>query len=199
MKYMISTVSDSKVYHKDGCPYIKKISKGHGRWVNVNSPLYKNYKPCKYCGGIQGWARIFHKRPDHESEEARMDCWYDDEKGFLFIRTWIGFWKLYWKDNLQEFVLFHKNWFEPEMSKKKLMRGPFHKQWDMQSSKNFDNLVHYIYGHDRNKEIAADDYRKLPQNTKKQKQHYKHHKKMAEKAKAKRLDELFKEIESSRK
>ena len=65
----------------------------------------------------------------------------------------------------------------------------------MNAHPQFDSLVQYIFQHDRDKEIAADDYRKLPQQTKKQKQYFRHHKKMAEKAKRKRLDELFKQIE----
>ena len=206
---MISTVSENKVYHKDGCPYIKKMRRGHKKWVSLEELKKKAYHPCSLCGGVRGWAKIFHKRPQRESEEKRLECWYDDAEftvgddtiyqEYLYILSSVGFWKLYWKDDIKQFILFHRNWLDPGTSRKDLVKGPFHRQWGVSSTENFDAIVNYIHSHDRNKEIAAEDYRKLPRNTKRQKRHYKHHKKMAEKAQARRLDELFKEIESSRK
>lgn len=193
---VISLVSENKVYHKPGCPYIAKIHKDYRKCVDIDDPKFKRYRACKYCGGVRGWAKVFHKRPGRRKEEERMRCWYDEEWNDLYIKTWCGFWKLRWFEKDQHFGLYHRNQFDPELSDFELMKGPFHRQKDMNSHPQFDSLVHYIFQHDRDKEIAADDYRKLPQQTKKQKQYFRHHKKMAEKAKRKRLDELFKQIES---
>jgi len=193
---IISLVSENKVYHKDGCPYIAKIHKDYKKLVDIDSPKYKKYRACKYCGGIKGWAKIFHKRPGHKKEEERMTCWYDDDHGDIFVKTWCGFWKLRWFEEDQHFGLYHRNKFDPELSDFELMKGPFHRQRDMNSSPKFDDIIHYIFGHDRDKEIAAEDYRKLPRQTKKQKQYYRHHRKAAEKAKHKRIDEIFKKLDS---
>nr|WP_300840197.1 hypothetical protein [uncultured Acetatifactor sp.] len=53
----------------------------------------------------------------------------------------------------------------------------------------------YIKEHDRFKQNAPKDYRKLPQSTERQKRYYRTAKKREEKRSAKRLDSLFLMIE----
>lgn len=198
MTKRIIVLTGGKIYHKDGCPYVKRCPSNNKEFVDVDTREYKKYRACKYCGGNRGYARLFHKRPYRKMEEKNMECWYQYESGkeFLYIRTEFGCWKLYWKVAEQKFLLYHRNIFDPSLSHEELMTGGYHKQRDMQSSPSFDSIVHYIYRHDQDKAIAAIDYRKLPQSTKKQRRYFRHHKKVAEKERHKRIDELFKQIES---
>ena len=194
---LISLTSKQKVYHKDGCPYVAKISKKFKKTIDIEKPEYKRFRPCKYCGGMRGWAKIFHKRPNRHSQEKSIDCWYDDRTGYIFMKTKVSLWKVYWKAAIGRFLLFHKNGeLDPDKSNRELMRENFHRQRDVSPTPEFDSLVNYIVSHDRNKEIANKDYRKLPQKTKKQKKIYRHYSKKAKRDYYKRMDELFDSIKT---
>lgn len=193
----ISLTSKQKVYHKDGCPYVEKIGKKFKKKIDIEKAEYRNYRPCKYCGGMRGWAKIFHKRPWRYSQEKHIDCWYDDRGGYIYMKTKVGCWKVYWKAAIGRFLLFHKNGqLDPERSNRQLMNENYHRQNDVSPTPEFDSLVNYIVSHDKSKEIADQDYRKLPQKTKKQKKIYKHYAKKAKKDYRKRMDALFEQIKT---
>ena len=194
---VISLISKQRVYHKDGCPYVNKISKRFKKMVDIDKAEYKRYRPCKYCVGLRGWDRIFHKRPYRRDKEKGITCWYDDRTGYIFLKTKVGFWKVYWKESIQRFLLFHRNGeLDPEKSNRDLMRSRFHRQGDVSPTPDFDSLVNYISSHDKNKAIAEIDYRKLPRKTKQQKKIYKHYAKKAKRDYHKRMNALFNSIKT---
>ena len=197
MNRIISLKTQQRVYHKDGCPYVAKISGKFKKWVNIELPQYKYYRPCKYCGGMRGWARIFHKRPERESKEKGIDCIYHEKSGCILMKTKVGFWKVYWQPQTKRFLLFHKNGeLDPTKSIRDLLHENFHRQGDFKPSIDFDSVTNYIANHDKNKEIAEKDYRKLPQKTKKQKKIFKHYASKARRDYAKRMDALFDSIKT---
>lgn len=191
---VISLISKQRVYHKDGCPYVSKISDKFKKFVDVEKREFKKYRPCKYCGGMRGYARIFHKRPSRRKYEKGINCWYDDRTGYIFMKTNIGFWKVYWKPSTSRLLLFHRNGENENKSNRELMNGKFHRQTDVGPTDNFDSLVSYISSHDRNKEIASKDYRRLPRKTKQQKRIYNHYRKKANRNYRKHMDKLFESI-----
>ena len=82
------------------------------------------------------------------------------------------------------------------MSDKVLQNRKVHRQRDFMPAIEFDSLVDYIVSHDRNKEIADRDYRKLPQKTKKQKKIFKYYKRKKRRDYNKRMDQLFESIKT---
>lgn len=195
MLRMISRAAKKKVYHKPGCPYISKIREDSKRTIDIRDRLYRDYRPCRYCGGIRGWARIFHKRPERRGKEHAIDCIYDDRSECLFLKTAVGFWKLYWQPQKQRFLLFHKNGeLDPKRSIRQLMNENFHRQGDAGATADFDAMVNYIYSHDKTKAMAKKGLKNLPQRSKKQKKIYKHYAKKAKKDYYKRMDQLFEAI-----
>jgi len=197
LQRVISISTRSKIYHKRGCPYIQKIKPDEKRTVDIDDPRYRGYRACKYCGGVRGWARIFYKRPDRYDKEKRVKrCWFDKKTGYIFLKTAIGFWKAYFRQKDQKWLLFHLNYYDHSVSDKVLQNRKFHRQGDFRPTFEFDSLVNYIVSHDKNKEIAEKDYRKLPQKTKKQKKIFKYYKKKKRRDYNRRMDKLFESIKT---
>lgn len=194
MMRIISLISPGNVYHKDGCPYVQKISGKYKKWVNVNDRRYRKYRECKYCGGIRGYARVFGKRPERHSKEKKVSCYYEKATGYIYLKTDIGFWKIVYKQDTKRFLLFHLNRFDPSKKVKEMMKDRYQRQNDVGPSDNFDSLVNYIVAHDKSKKIMADDYRKLPHKTFKEKKYYEKAKQKAKRQESKRMEELFESI-----
>lgn len=194
MMRIISLISPNKIFHKDGCPYVSKISNQHKKWINTYDRRYRKYRECEYCGGFHGYARIFGKRPVRRSKEKNVSCYYEKSTGYIYLKTDIGFWKIVQKYDTKRFVLFHLNCFDPSKKAKEMMKDRFHRQGDVSPTDDFDSLVNYIVAHDKSKKIIADDYRKLPRKTPKEKRYYEKAKRKAKRQQNKRIDDLFESI-----
>ena len=100
-----------------------------------------------------------------------MDVSYNKKTDILYIRTEIGLWKTFWRGNIG-LVLYHLNRFDKNKSTEQLSHAAFHRQGDVPPTAALEKILAYIENHDRAKQIIADDYRKLPQRTKKQRKYY---------------------------
>lgn len=126
MMRIISLISQSNVYHKDGCPYVSKISGKYKKWVNVNDRRYRKFRECQYCGGFRGHARVFGKRPERYSKEKKVSCYYEKTTGYIYLKTDIGFWKIVEKRDTKKLLLFHLNRFDPNKTVKDMSPFPAH-------------------------------------------------------------------------
>lgn len=192
-KRIINLRSQKKIYHKEGCPYLKRVPGKFKSWVDIDDSNYRGYRACKYCEGNRGWARIFHRRGWRMKIERWADCFYDDFTGNLYIRTDAGFWKLVWKAEKQDFMLFHLNKFEKNRSIKSMMKDRFHKQSDVKPTASFDSLVDYIVAHDRSR-MMYKSHKEMPSRTKQQKKYRKQAEKRERRQANRRIDELFDQI-----
>ena len=122
---------------------------------------------------------------------TKLETFYDDKTSTFYLRTGIGFWKFYWKDEADGYLLYHLNAFDPDTPTESMNQGHFHRQKDFAANESIEKIVKYIADHDRAKAIIADDYRKLPKSTKKQKKYYKQAKKRAQREENDRVDRLF--------
>lgn len=200
MYFYVSTLSRKKVYHKDGCPYISKIGSKYKRKINPDAKRYQDWRECKYCGGTRGYARVFHKRPYRHSIEKKCRCYWEHGTDNLYISTKLGFWKIYLKHDpfSRRWLLFHANHYDREKSINQMMHSAYHRQRDVGPTDNIDSIVSYIVSHDKNKEIASYDYRKLPKKTKQQKKYYESAKKKARREYAEHMNQLFNSIKKPR-
>ena len=71
-----------------------------------------------------------------------------------------------------QYRLYHLNRFDPTLTTEQMMHGKYHHQVDVKLSTSPNSIIPYIIKHDEAKKIIADDYRKLPQNTRKEKKYY---------------------------
>lgn len=197
MKVIYSKSLKVKVYHKPGCPYLKQIRSTNLASININQAFKEpTFCECKYCGGIKGYSKVFKKRKNRYKFEKGMRCYWDDETNALYLMTDVGVWKLVFDRHIHQFILYHQNhsWWNLNRPIEKQFHTAFHRQSDVAPTYNFDRIVDYIYSHDRNRKIELEDYRKLPQKTKRQKKFYQAAKNRAKRREKKRMDKIFADL-----
>ena len=171
MKVIISDHSRAKVYHRVGCPHAARIMHKHRMDIPVTRADALGYRKCKCCGNLRGSIRALTVSPEKLGEGRNMDVSYDKKTDTLFIRTETGFWKTFWKDDIG-LLLYHLNCFDKSKSTEQLSHAAFHRQGDVPPTESLEKILTYIENHDLAKQIIADDYRKLPQRTRKQRKYY---------------------------
>ena len=171
MNVMLSTTSRSKVFHLPGCPYDNRIRYFNREDVRRDQAVHMGYRPCKYCSTTRAYYRINQSYMKQMTRRygAQFTMAYDTDT--LYIRTDVGFWKIYTKADMQ-YRLYHLNRFDPTLTTEQMMHGKYHHQVDVKLSTSPNSIIQYIIKHDEAKKIIAIDYRKLPQNTRKEKKYY---------------------------
>lgn len=196
---IVSKKSKLRVYHRESCPYAKRIDGKYRRTLTTDQARSRGYHECSWCGGPHGTyldLKVNAMNFDEKQMGSFRVSWDPKFKAICF-RTKIGFWKIIWKEYEHGYKLWHLNngSFDPKKSDKELMHGSFHRQADFDVTKKIGSIVRYIYDHDRAKKVIEEDYRKLPKNTQKQKRYFKQAKKREHRKQCKRVDELFKKLE----
>lgn len=200
MKGVISRMQkdDDRIFHKCGCKYVKRIKFKNRRETTYEWAWDMNITECKYCGGLQGDYRI-HKEEFTLLEENNVRFDFDKCTKTLYIATDVGYWKIFRKDDIGQYLLYHRNTYDRNMNQDILKKGPFHRQGDVHASSSLNKLVQYVIEHDKAKKIIAMDYHMLPRKTKKQKKYYKIAQNKANKRNNKErkpsIDDLFRMIE----
>lgn len=171
MNVMLSTTSRNKVFHLPGCPYENRIRYHNREEVRRDQAVHMGYRPCKYCSTIQAYYRI--RQPFIKLMTRNYGTQFTLSKytDTLYIRTDVGFWKMYTKADMQ-YRLYHLNVFDQTLSTEQMMHGKYHHQSDVKLSASPNSIIQYIVKHDEAKKIIADDYRKLPQKTRREKKYY---------------------------
>lgn len=190
---IMSWESSSKVYHRPECRYIRKIRKRNRIQMNWEDAEWMGYRPCKCCDGIEFLYRMDKEKIERYADQYHLDVDLKDRK--IYVRTDVGCWKIIYRIRTQRFILLHRNYVNGRICLEDAEKVPFHRQGDMPEVGNIMKYLKYIREHDEFKQNAPEDYRKMPQDTKRQKLHYRAAKKKAEKRSAKRLDSLFLLIE----
>ena len=192
-KRVISMDSKSMVYHRSNCRYAKQIHEKNKVQMKRDDIETYGYRPCKCCSSVRG---IFNNEKGNIlkfTNQHNMDVDLLDDK--LYIRTDVGCWKIRYKPDIDKLVLLHKNYVDGRIDLDEVENGQYHRQVDIFQSDSIMKYINYIYEHDRYKKISINDYRQLPQDTKKQKAHFRSAMKREKRRSARRLDSLFAEIE----
>lgn len=171
MKFIISDHSREKVYHQAGCPHVARIKYHHRMDISRERANVLGYRKCKCCGNLKGSIRALATSLDMLGRGRGMAITYQPKTDTVYIRTEIGLWKAFWRDDAG-LLLYHLNRFDNEKTTEELSHAAFHRQTDVRATESFGRLVNYIEDHDKAKQIIADDYRKLPQRTRKQRKYY---------------------------
>ena len=90
-----------------------------------------------------------------------------------------------------KYSLYHLNHFDPSLTTERMIHSTFHRQNDVRPSSSPNQLIRYILKHDEAMKIIADDYRKLPQNTRKEKKYYEIAKRRDRRQKGRRVNMLL--------
>lgn len=186
-----------RIYHRCGCVYAWRIKADNRKEMSIEKAERKHYQPCMYCSGFRGDVKVHKKAFETWSRKKNMKFIYHDDTDTLYIQTEIGFWKLFMKEELGEYLLYHRNTYSVGMDFNEARCGDFHRQSDVKPTESMEKIVDYIIAHDRAKITIMDDYRKLPRSTKRQKQYYKAAERRERKNAMRRLDSIFSSLEQS--
>ena len=171
MHVMMSTTSRNKVFHLAGCPYENRIRYVNREEMNQREAVRMGYRPCSYCSTMKGYDHIRKPFMKQMSKLHGTQFTLVRSTDTLYIRTDAGFWKMYTKSDMQ-YRLYHLNTFDGSLPTEQMMHGRYHQQKDVKLSASPNSIIHYIVKHDEAKKIIEVDYRKLPQNTRKEKKYY---------------------------
>ena len=173
MSYAISKNSDSKVYHRIHCKYVKQIKDGNKSINKRDLTEFEKlgYRPCKYCFTIDfkyyreikginsfiGDANIKHKLIGKD----------------LIILTEIGYWKISYSSECNAYVLYHGNYYPDDENPERYTTSEYHLQEDAGQSQAIMKFIKYIKGHDIFRQRQLDNIENLSKKTQKQKKMYK--------------------------
>ena len=197
MSDVIISTHEGRVFHEEFCPYIGRIKKRYRKQIPEERAIERGYCECKFCRSVRGLVYKYRKL-------GKENVYYDKGDNAFCIMTPGGFWKLLWRENKQEWHLFHMNhkgWkhFDPNLSPDILMRGSFHRQEDFRATTKLSKAIKYVESHDKNYLIAESDIRKMPKATSQQRKNYKKQKKRKHREDVRNVYRIFRNIEKEKK
>lgn len=190
MNVSLSTVSRKKVFHLAGCPYERRIRYANREEVSRNEAVHMGYRACSYCRTMRAYHHIQEWYLDGVKRKNGVEFMLVTDTDTLYMRTDVGFWKIFGSGEMK-YSLYHLNRFDSSLPTERMIRGTFHRQNDVKPSSSPNQLIRYILKHDEAMKIIADDYRKLPQHTRKEKKYYEIAKRRDRRQKGRRVNRLL--------
>ena len=197
MKVQISANSRRKVYHLSGCRYARNIGQANRQDMAMGQAAALGYRGCRCCCTVKARVRSITNSLELAGRGRRMELTFNRNGDTLFMRTERGLWKTYWKENCG-LLLYHLNRFDPQRSTKQLSWGDFHRQNDVKATPYIENILSYVEDHDRAKGIIAEDYRRLPQQTRRQRKYYRQAERRERRNQVRRVWDIFEALERER-
>ena len=196
MEVCVSMRAGRKVYHRRGCIYEARIRIKNRFYGSEKKAKADGYHFCKYCQGLKGVWKAYAASPTQKG--AAVQITYDNNTDAIYLRTDVGFWKVCMNRG-RKLILWHLNEYDKTSSFETLIHSAFHRQKDVEGKESLEQIVAYIYKHDRAKSIIEDDYRKLPKRSKKEKYYYRVAEKRHLRENQKRVQDLFAILENGEK
>ncbi|MCC8152724.1 MAG: hypothetical protein LIO96_15125 [Lachnospiraceae bacterium] len=187
-----STHSRGKVYHIPGCRYANWIPEKYVARQTKYRVESEGYRPCRCCNTLKF-------RVEREFHDLNLYC-KDKQIEFhlkpdaLFVKTEIGCWKIVYRNDLQNYALYHRNdtgypadFDHPEWE-------TYHKQYDKPLVSSLTDAFTYIYKHDLFRKAEREANAKIKEAKPDQK--LKKKERMIERRKKmRRVEYLFRKIE----
>lgn len=126
------------------------------------------------------------------ANENNIEIKFDENT--LYIITDVAAWKIVYNHHKKNYKLYHSPFGGKKITIKDAKKARYHIQYDCSKGTPYV-FVRYVVEHDNAKVIEEDNFRKLPQKTKKQKKYYKQAEKRAIKKSIKRVNNIFKELD----
>ena len=187
-KRVLST--ESSVYHRANCPYVKRICEKNKMELPRAEAREHGYRPCKCCNSMGYMYQEEQCNLDYFKRRWSLDFLLSD--GILYVKTPIGCWKLVYSRKEEKLALYHRNSSASPVDFTAPQNEKYHRQCDCAMAKTISGLCKYIYEHDRYREAQQNGHqltdftsaraRILAERAKRKEKH-------------KRLDDLFAQIE----
>ncbi len=183
------------IYHRANCFYTNRIKYGNRFIISYSSAKENGMCACKYCSGYDGEIRT--RKDEMKAWEKKYNLSIMCKPFGIFVFTNIGCWKIWYCNETETYVLFHKNFYDKSLSHEEAIKGKYHRQADVKETESLERMISYIANHDKAKIIMVEDYRKLPQDTRAQKKYYRQAQNRARRSAVRRVDSLFALLESN--
>lgn len=168
-----------KIFHHPQCAYVSRIrGKNKVFFYAQGEAREKGYRICNCCSRMGKYYRKEKNQIQDFAKKNRMKIWLYD--GSVYLETEVAPWKIIAAGQQHKMFLYHGNHERYENLNKKngMIQYHYHSQNDARS-KSILGYMNYIVRHDRWREEIKDEYKRLPKNTKKQRELYNHKKKRA--------------------
>ena len=197
---MLVVISDRNkekkpIYHLPECKYAKMIKTENRFVISSEQASKRKLCACQYCSGLRGIMRVYKDILAKWETKYDISITYDKNSDRIYVKTDVGFWRIYLRNDDNQYLLFHRNKYDSSIPYEVAISGNYHRQKDVKATQSLQKIIEYIAAHDKAKMIIADDYHNLPRKTKRQKKYYKIAKKKAARKQAKRMDMLFSKVE----
>ncbi|MGF7012300.1 hypothetical protein M2145_001008 [Lachnospiraceae bacterium PF1-21] len=183
--YASSKRSKRKVFHYQGCPYEKRLSPANTVYFHTDTDAVDaGYTSCKCCSRMRKLFKTEKEKINRIVATSKLRIRLLGEE--LYIETPVASWKLVLERQKQgrpkKLVLYHNNSavYRRLPTENGLARHNYHLQTDVSKSTISEYLT-YITRHDDWRLEILDDYKKMPNRTRKQKNNYNRRKKRAKK------------------
>ena len=183
--------SAKKIYHRQNCEIALEIPFCNRFEMETKKAIKLGYSMCPCCGGLKGEMRLRESQLESLEKKYDFSLTYVEDKDRLYIKTETGFWMVLFQRDMAKYLLFHRNEYSSDLTFEELTEGPYHRQYDRNPTESLEKIMCYVSNHDKAKGIIADDYKKLPQDTKKQKKYYKAAEKKSKGRQIRRVDSIF--------
>lgn len=177
--YIGSKSHGEKIFHHSQCSYVNRTKAENKIYFRTEKEARdKGYRICNCCSHM---GKQFRKEKKEIMDLARKNRvrvrLYD---GTVYLETDTAPWKIIAAGQMHKMFLYHGNRERYENLQKKngMLQHHYHSQSDARGRSIVD-YMNYIIRHDQWREEIKDEYRTLPQTSKKQKNYYNHRKKQA--------------------
>ena len=188
---IVSMKAKTKVYHKPGCHHAKHMKRENKVMMSLQKAERKGYRICRCCNSMAHHKRVEQKTIANYENNKGME--FNFVKGALYVKTEVGCWKMVYTRGEQRMVLYHRNNSNRELNFKAPQYEKYHRQVDVPYSDTIAHYLNYIYEHDRFRQAEQNGQIITTFSSKK-------NKRLAEKSRKKsahkRVDYLFRMIES---
>lgn len=194
--YVIS--NNSKIFHNNECVHARKI-KPHNRVLAYRAKEFtkQGYHMCQFCSKLGKKYRGEKNAIQTFIQDKNMKVWY--ENNTIYIENGFVAWKITDENNNGKMALYHSNSENYKLLKKE--KGKIVHNYHHQTSANSETIIgflKYIFKHDNWRIQKLDEYKNMPQVTKKQKFKYNLEKKKSERAKIRNVLNLLDMISAER-
>lgn len=182
---------ESNLYHKPNCHHAKRIQDKNKMTMDIKEAKAYGYRPCRCCNGMNfsyndEWTSI-----NYYERKKEMQFNYKD--GILYAKTNIGCWKIVYIRGTESFALYHRNYSEQEVDFVNPEKESYHLQKDRPYFCTINSILKYIYDHDKYREAEQQGCKVIVFSHKK---YQKQAKKREQRNQRKRVDYLFRMLES---
>jgi len=138
-----STHSRGKVYRFPGCRYANRIPEKYVASQTKHSLDSEGYRPCRYCNVMKFRVTREFQMLNFYCKNKNME--FQLKSSILYVKTEIGCWKLVYRDDLQNFALYHRNDTGHPVDFEHPEWETYHKQGDKPLVSSLISAFVYIY------------------------------------------------------